>query len=357
MKNIINYINSYDGKIIFVTSSVYNTMLATIILLQTNKISDSIILMTSPHRNDVNQFIFFSGRMNQYHIKNIVIDKKTILHRALGISTLKNNRIKKEVYKRINTKKHEFLLVNFSWAQKKVAYPASIYLNECEKAIFVQEGAMQFATPDENKVILFLKRIYGNQTNFWKMDKIEVIYVNSPENYSKHLQKKLLKFDFNNFGEGSYKEIVEVICDIFLSDSDKQEIINILKTDGIIFTQPLSEDGFTTETEKKDIYVNIMRVCKKYGEFMIKLHPRDTSIYDFSPDILINGKYPSEIYKLLNIRFKYAVGICTSAIATIDADCAININANYLYDKRLDISNLDKKMKEFDENKPIVIQY
>lgn len=344
MENIIKYINNYSGKIIYVTSSVYNTMLAVSILLQTDKKSESIIIMTSPHKGEVKQFTSISTRLEYEKINNIVIDKKTRIHRAIGISSVSNNIIKKKVYQILDTSKHNFLLVNFSWAQKKVAYPASIYLDECEKAIFIQEGVMQYVTPDDNNFYLFLKKLYGNQTNFWTMDKIEGIYVNIPEKFPNYLYPKLIKANFN------YDEKqADVIANIFLSEDERKELLEIKTADGIIFTQPLSEDGFISEKEKKNIYLKIKKICDQCGKFVIKLHPRDTSDYDIDKNLLIKGKYPSEIFKMYHIKFKYAVGICTSAITTIDADCAFNLNDNFLYDKKLNFEDIRIKMEDLQQ--------
>ncbi len=340
MENIIKYINNYSGKIIYVTSSVYNTMLAVSILLQTDKKPESIIIMTTPHKDEVKQFTSISTRMEYEKINNIVIDKKTRVHRAIGISSVSNNIIKKRVYQILDTSKHNFLLVNFSWAQKKVAYPASIYLDECEKAIFIQEGVMQYVTPDDNNFYLLLKKLYGNQTNFWTMDKIEGIYVTDPEKFPNYLHPKLIKANFN-YCENQ----ADIISKIFLSEEERKELSELKTADGIIFTQPLSEDGFISEKEKTNIYLKIKTVCDQYGKFVIKLHPRDTSDYDIDKSLLISGKYPSEIFKLNHIKFKYAVGICTSAIATIDADHAFNINENFLFDKKINFEDIDLKLK------------
>ena len=55
--------------------------------------------------------------------------------------------------------------------------------------------------------------------------------------------------------------------------------------------------------------------------------------YKFDEGITVMPSYfPSELLNLLDIRFLYAVGICTSAVPTSNAEYRVNTNENFLTD-------------------------
>jgi hypothetical protein len=80
----------------------------------------------------------------------------------------------------------------------------------------------------------------------------------------------------------------------------------------------------------------------KYGTPVLKLHPRDTSDYQLENKCtILPAFFPSEILTLLDIHFKYAIGICTSAVPTTDADYKININENFLKDLKFKLIHIE----------------
>lgn len=61
---------------------------------------------------------------------------------------------------------------------------------------------------------------------------------------------------------------------------------------------------------------------------------------DESP-LILKGGYPSELLNILGIRFRFAIGICTSAIETAEAEIKINLNDNFLKDGKCELVPLD----------------
>ena len=104
--------------------------------------------------------------------------------------------------------------MNLSWRMKQVCYPASLYYKYCDKSIFIEEGATQYVTPEMKYD--FIRRIYGNQTNFWRDDKLLEIYVQSPQKYPLYYQSKIRKFSFDECVENIKKNFLDTFLNIFL---------------------------------------------------------------------------------------------------------------------------------------------
>lgn len=99
----------------------------------------------------------------------------------------------------------------------------------------------------------------------------------------------------------------------------------------VLFTQPLSEDEYITEEHKIYLYTAICEKVSKYGDVIVKLHPRDTSDYRFKNALyVLEAGYPSELLLLFPIKFAIGIGICTSAVISCNADKGINLCNDYL---------------------------
>lgn len=337
MNDIIEEIKNTNRPVIYTCSSQYNLLLALILISLTKRKKQSYIVMFSPESSVVHYFYKISDKIDRIGIKNAVIDKKTRLQRAIGLSDIKNNMVKKRVYKELRTADKKYCLVNFSWNNQIVRYPASLYFKDCETSFFVEEGAAQFVTPNENPLYVILKRIYGNQYGFWKDSRVKAIYVQKQHCFPEYMRNKIRGFSWENIvqmlDQSQKVEIAKTLA-------DEKDIDQLLTTQEkgcriIVFTQPLSEDGFISESKKKSIYNEIVDHYSKNGRVAVKIHPRDTTVYGFKDVEIISGKFPSEVFGLLNISFDLAVGICTSAIETVDAKKRVNINQDYLRDYRI----------------------
>ena len=79
---------------------------------------------------------------------------------------------------------------------------------------------------------------------------------------------------------------------------------------------------------------------KTLGKVFVKIHPRDTTQYDFPEGMIIKGNYPSELLNILGIKFKFAVGLCTSAVVTANADVRVNLNEKFLSELKYELREL-----------------
>ncbi len=337
------WISSSDMPVILTCSSQYNVLLALNIILSCNIKNRSFLVMFSPQKRTVEYFRRISQNIVSLGIKSTVIDKKNRVYRALGFSDIENFLVKRKIFKELGIN-GEFLLINFSWNQQIVRYPASIYYKDCSKAIFIEEGATQYVTPDEKKIYIILKKLYGNQTAFWKDEKLLGIYVQHKEFFPDYLNDKLKSFSYDEVAKCIPEEEISTMARCFLREDQLREI-EILKdkNTGIVFTQPLSEDGYISETDKIGIYKDLVNYYGKYGRVVLKVHPRDATEYDFEGVEVIRGLYPSELYKMLGIRVRFAIGLCTSAVDTIDADFKMNLNEKFLVEKTYDLIEPVKK--------------
>ncbi|WP_449403062.1 polysialyltransferase family glycosyltransferase [Exiguobacterium artemiae] len=118
--------------------------------------------------------------------------------------------------------------------------------------------------------------------------------------------------------------------------------INVLMDDyiekSIVFTQPLSEDGFESEKNKIEIYNNMIKMeVLNDSLIFFKKHPRDETNYKFLNEknnvIILDSKFPSEIFLFFKIEFKVSLGLCTSAVENINAEIKCNTSPNYFVTK------------------------
>ena len=78
--------------------------------------------------------------------------------------------------------------------------------------------------------------------------------------------------------------------------------------------------------------IYLSKYYSKYGRIFLKVHPRDNSDYSHIDAVLLSKHWPSELLTVFDIKFDYAVGICTSSITTVKAKKKMNINENFLHD-------------------------
>jgi hypothetical protein len=95
---------------------------------------------------------------------------------------------------------------------------------------------------------------------------------------------------------------------------NQNEVENI---DAILFTQPLSEDGFITEMKKIDIYRDVISMFPKI-RIGIKPHPREKTDYKihFPFATVFNGTYPGELIYLNGNGINIVITLFSTAIFT-----------------------------------------
>ena len=83
---------------------------------------------------------------------------------------------------------------------------------------------------------------------------------------------------------------------------------------------------------------NLMDVVEQSGSWVpLYVMTRDTAQYHIRDVGILKGAYPSELLSVLNISFKFAVGLCTSAIETVNADIRINLNERFLTELKYEL--------------------
>ena len=102
----------------------------------------------------------------------------------------------------------------------------------------------------------------------------------------------------------------------------ESEISNFRGYNKILFTQPLSEDGYISEQEKIGLYRNIAKYANSSSKLLIKPHPREKTDYSKQIDnvVVLNTKAPFELLTLNGLHF--------DDVYTIFSTCALNIPYN-----------------------------
>ncbi|MCC8098526.1 MAG: glycosyltransferase family 52 [Clostridiales bacterium] len=326
---------------VYVCVTPYHLYLSLLLIESKGNRDNSVLLLNANDTKIYEQFCSIKEKLesNRFKVDVRIRDKKKDI---LGLEEIENKKQYKTVCSMFGEDiTGEFVLYNFAWNCQYVYTTANIYYKKCKTAVFVEEGALTAINPPQPLVKILAKKIQGGSVDFYKDEKLEGIYVQQPEIYSKEWKDKLKKLDVTSLLNKLKAESKKVIVNIFLSDladTLKNQLVDV----GIIYTQPLSEDGFITEEEKIDYFTQMVNYYSKYGKPVLKLHPRDASTYNVASTCTVLPAYfPSELLNLLNIHFKYAVGICTSAVPTTDAEYKLNINENFLTDRRFRLLPLE----------------
>ena len=161
--------------------------------------------------------------------------------------------------------------------------------------------------------------------------------------YDGRFGKKLHSFDLKGLMEKSL--VGKRVAELFLSEESARLMKDNYSAKTIVFTQPLSEDGYISEEEKINIFKTI---CEWFSdsEVILKVHPRDTTCYESINANVITESYPSELLNILGVTFENAVGICTSAVNNINAQHCVNINDNFLKDRFFSYEEMQKTFIE-----------
>lgn len=338
MMKIVEILRKTPDKVIFVCSSPYNILIAVSLIMKADLYGKCSLILPTYSRKNIKYFKEITLKMERRGVICEVIHKKSFIYRAVGLSDIENFVVMKRVLKKLHTKKQKFYLVNYTWNKDFVWYPACLWFRYCKESIFIEEGCSQSVMPNENPFVIWLKCIYGNQKEFWKDSRLKGIYVKNRVMFSDYPIPNLKQLELSvSFCEAEKQELIE----IFLNCQDKIEIEKLRKgADGIIYTQPISEDRYVREEDKIKIYKELVEFYSKYGKVFVKVHPRDTTRYDFPEEMILKGTYPSELLNILGIRFKFAIGLCTSAIETANADVKINLNNKFLSELKYELQEL-----------------
>lgn len=333
---------------VYVCVTLYHVYIALLKIFSYKENKKAIVILLNANNEHVyNQFVYIYNQLLKLGF-NCAIRLRTKRNEFLGRENKFNRQQLTFVEKQMEEihAKH-FTLYNFAWNNSYVYSTASMLYKKCKDAVFIEESTLIAKVPIEKKwKTLLHKYIYGG-VNYIKDDKLKEILVQKPELFPQEWQSKIRPL-----------QISSMIG--LLTEEDKLDILRIMSKHGerlqgmlgetglgIIYSNPFSEDGLISESEKINNLIKICNLYKKYGRVILKLHPRDTSVYPVGEEItVLPGSFPSELLSLLGCKFKYAVAVSSSAVDTTNADYKINMNDNYLHDKIFVLKDINGNIVE-----------
>lgn len=339
MKNLFDEIKRYNDKtIIMCGTTMYHILLSIMIMNKCKCFDNSLLFLFSYRKSEINEFKRIEHKLSHHGVRIRVFNKKSKIYRLLKLTDISMAKEYKSISREYGINNGDFLLINFAWSFKRIQYPASILFDKCRSAIFVQDGATQYLYPRESRLFLLFKKIYDCNKEFWTNEKLKWIYAEHPDKYPVYLQCKMRHLQVTELNNNIY----DVLKDVF--DIEETSLNYMKKADGIIFTQPLSEDRLVSEKEKLMLYDSISKFYSKYGSVCLKVHPRDCTEYECLGIPIIYDKVPSEIVSLLGIHFHFAIGIFTSAVDTANADIKVNLEERFPECKKVQLIPLEDIM-------------
>lgn len=193
----------------------------------------------------------------------------------------------------------------------------------CKEFILIEDGLMNYKEIKESNIKIKIKKILLKNRILGRSKNVKKIYLTGLAPIPKELLSKVeivnLKKLWNNKKNEEKKEILKVF-------SFNMNIIKKIKERSIIlFTQPLSEDKILTENEKIKIY---SKIIKKYSKdkLIIKIHPREKTDYKeiFKDCLILDNPFPFEIMNLLDIKFKKAVTLFSTAALNLGENTTVD---------------------------------
>jgi hypothetical protein len=177
------------------------------------------------------------------------------------------------------------------------------YIFDLKNAKILEDGLSNYRYSTPNRLTILRRLIMGKVlfTHGFGAS-IKCIYLSNIEDIPACIEKKVTVFDIKDLLSNVAKYFSEVIY--------TGEISSVKGV--ILFTQPLSEDGFISEEEKKIIYLNII---KKYDVEFIKPHPREKTNYsDISNIEVLDKNVPAEVIIYNNNNIKKLVTLFSSSL-------------------------------------------
>lgn len=221
--------------------------------------------------------------------------------------------------------------------------PIAFYFLKKHKFITIEDGFANYNLKTSRRNIE--KRYAYRFPDLGRAKNVNKIYLTGLGNISTEIAKKVeivnLQILWNK--KNTYEKIK--ILKIF--NLNKKKIKNISSKTHILFTQPLSEDGYLTEEEKIKLY---KKIISKYNSklLVIKKHPREKTNYEeIFPDIAVDREiFPSEILDLVGIKFEKVITLFSTAALGLGINTDVDFYGTEVHSKILEnFGNLDNIMK------------
>ncbi|MDU4862337.1 MAG: polysialyltransferase family glycosyltransferase [Terrisporobacter othiniensis] len=312
----------------YVCATPYHLLVALCDIFNHNE--KSYIYLSTHDKNVYNLFDKYSKNLNSLKcIEKVYLRKRGNIKERLFIE----NFVDKLEYRRIKDNIAKCHVIIFPWNPYSLFSPSEYIFKYAKSVTLIEEGANLYSMKKPSKKFLMIKKyLYKRNIEFYNDSKISDIMVQFPDLYPKHLSDKLSKLELDKMIDKIDKANKTKIVEIFTEGVD---LSRFNEKSIIILTQPLSEDKFVSEYEKKKMYYDIIEEYKLNYRVIIKKHPREKTIYNYDLKNVfeLEGSFPSEVFKLADIKFKKAIGICTSAVKFINAEESLNIDEDFLKTK------------------------
>jgi hypothetical protein len=183
----------------------------------------------------------------------------------------------------------------------------------------LEDGSRNYHS--DTSAIRYLKRKYILNTFIGEGldDSVKEIHVQHPERLPKRVRHKGVKLELKKMQQGLSKRENERILNVFMNN---QQVNLTGDKKLLLITQTLSEDRYTTEEYKIDLYKKIIHEHGPGYKLFIKPHPRETTNYRERLDCEfteIPRSFPVELFDLMqNITFDRGVTISCNPINNID---------------------------------------
>jgi len=110
---------------------------------------------------------------------------------------------------------------------------------------------------------------------------------------------------------------------LFVFNLSEEEIKNNFGSTSIVFTQPISEHDFVSESKKIEIYKRLIEEFDLH-DAVIKKHPRETTDYSlYFNNKIIDNIAPFELYELYGVRFSRAATLYSSVVNSFSYDLEV----------------------------------
>ncbi|MGF6101275.1 hypothetical protein M2429_002207 [Enterobacter sp. A4] len=178
-------------------------------------------------------------------------------------------------------------------------YFSQLYIKRSAGFVLIEDGLANYASSKQNRKSLFRKYLFGSSGPFFGWgDDINEIILSGIVNIPEEISRKVTQIDISK----SWNNLSSIQKNYFLDLFSDEPYVPLSKV--VIFTQPFSEDGMMSETEKIAIYkVLYEHYCSIYdkNEICIKSHPRENTDYSRYFDCtFIQSKIPGQIMILMD---------------------------------------------------------
>lgn len=280
----------------------------------------------------------------QFDVEKIYKMKEKIEERFNNIKVIISSKSYSDVKNKIDKYYDEIYL--FHWVAYKM--PEMYIYKKFNKSKFfmVEDGVNHYGGIQKSIVNkkIYLKYLINycviGSKDLTLKNNVENIYVTYLDKYPSYMREKLKSVDSKySKKEGINQKILDVF-EVQIPNSKKNYKDNIL-----VFTQPLSEDGFIPEETKINIYTNIVDELEKKGYLVFfKSHPRELTLYNFNENIInLKKDFPAEILNFTGIKFNAAIAVCSGSIDTIDAKNKIKLYPEFF--ETMDYKNMEEIIK------------